>query len=408
MDWTAAIGRNREALKRVLAMLVAMAGLGGASTSPLRGGRREASGGGSIPTMTPTRQSDDCRPPLKGEVGAELTLPRRLHRAVLRLLRPAEAAARRLVIVAARGIVVPVAPQRRPEPTPPPTPGQSHMKFDPLTGLLRKPPLPRSTGERKRRPQGLTPLLAPTQWGRGAERSEAVRGHCRPYAPSATRTPSLPLFDRLRPFRPARPAAGGVPRISVPGFSAPFPVPVRRPLLPGDPIDARPLMLRLEALASALDDLPAQARRFARWRAGQSPIAANAPSPSRFARHLSPTPWGRGGAPSLAAGASSPPCERERAPSLASASSPPSSGGEVVGEADRSGGRSRNAMALRARVAHDGGTRHGRTRRRFRRVWPLRPGRPPGWRRRPTHEVHEILNLTHGLALWALERPDTS
>jgi hypothetical protein len=42
----------------------------------------------------------------------------------------------------------------------------------------------------------------------------------------------------------------------------------------------------------------------------------------------------------------------------------------------------------------------------FRRVWPLRPGHPPGWRRRPTHDVHDILDVTHGLAIWALE--DTS
>jgi hypothetical protein len=30
-------------------------------------------------------------------------------------------------------------------------------------------------GERRRRQQALAPLLAPTKWGRGAERSEAVR-----------------------------------------------------------------------------------------------------------------------------------------------------------------------------------------------------------------------------------------
>jgi hypothetical protein len=45
---------------------------------------------------------------------------------------------------------------------------------------------------------------------------------------------------------------------------------------------------------------------------------------------------------------------------------------------------------------------------RFRRPWPLKPGRPPGWRRKPVHEVHEILNVVHGLAFWALEPPDTS
>ena len=71
MDWNAAIENNREALKRVLAMLVAMAGLDG---------------------------------------GRPATLPRHLHRAVLSLLRPAEAAARRLIIVAARGIVVALPP----------------------------------------------------------------------------------------------------------------------------------------------------------------------------------------------------------------------------------------------------------------------------------------------------------
>lgn len=42
MDWDLAIEKNRAALMRVLAMLVAMAGLAGgeAFTSPLRGGRR--------------------------------------------------------------------------------------------------------------------------------------------------------------------------------------------------------------------------------------------------------------------------------------------------------------------------------------------------------------------------------
>jgi hypothetical protein len=56
------------------------------------------------------------------------------------------------------------------------------MTFDPHSASLRSAPLPRSTGERKRRPQGLAPFLYPTQWGRGAERSEAERGHFPPYA----------------------------------------------------------------------------------------------------------------------------------------------------------------------------------------------------------------------------------
>jgi hypothetical protein len=94
MDGTTAISDNLEALKRVLAGLVSMARLAGAVTSPLRGGRREASGSGA--ENTPTRRSDDRRPPLKGEVKPALTLPRHLRLAILRLLRPAEAAARRI------------------------------------------------------------------------------------------------------------------------------------------------------------------------------------------------------------------------------------------------------------------------------------------------------------------------
>jgi hypothetical protein len=46
--------------------------------------------------------------------------------------------------------------------------------------------------------------------------------------------------------------------------------------------------------------------------------------------------------------------------------------------------------------------------RRFTRIEVLRPGRPPGWSKRPTHEIHEILNELHGLAVWARDGPDTS
>jgi hypothetical protein len=254
MDWNAAIEKNREALKRVLAMLVAMAGLG----------------------------------------GGETTMPRHLHRAVLGLLRPAEAAARRLIIVTARGLVVALPPAR---------PRKSE---------------PKQVRQRKASHAGI-PML-----------SENL----------PPRAPSLPLLDPLQSWsRRARPAASGVPRISVPGFGEPFAIVVRRPPSPDDPVNAARLALRLEALASALDDLPGQARRFARWRARRAD-AASAQDRSR-----------------AAAGAHN----------------------------KKSGG------------AH-----------RVRRVWPLRPGRPPGWRQRPDHEVHEVLNVVHGLAFWALESPDTS
>jgi hypothetical protein len=38
----------------------------------------------------------------------------------------------------------------------------------------------------------------------------------------------------------------------------------------------------------------------------------------------------------------------------------------------------------------------------------MRPGRPPGWRKRQNHEVYEVLNELHGLAVWASERRDSS
>ncbi|HEY6633827.1 MAG TPA: hypothetical protein VIZ90_20405 [Rhizobiaceae bacterium] len=268
MDWDAAIEKNRAALKRVLAMLVAMAGLS-ALASPLAGEDGSVRRGKAEPLAEP---GEGCFSPAP-------TLPRRLHRAVLALLRPAEAAARRLIIVAARGLVVP-------------PPGPRKPKAGPAAGNVGNPRLP-------------------------------------PLRKMPRRAPALPLFDPLPPWnRRVRRAALGVPRISVPGFGRPFPIPLRPS--PEDPVDAARIALRLAALAAALDDLPDHARRFARRRARP---AANA------------------------------------------------AGGQD-GEAARPV--------------------------RFRRRWPLRPGRPPGWRRRPTHEVHEVLNDVHGLAYWALESPDTS
>jgi hypothetical protein len=137
MDWNAAIEKNREALKRVLAMLVAIAGLRAALTSPLWGGRRSSDRRVGVLLGAPPPPDASRRPPLAGEVGPTFVLPRHLRLAVLRLLRPAEAAARRLIIVAARGTVVAVLPVR--------PRGPRHMaKFAPSPSALRadtSPPL---------------------------------------------------------------------------------------------------------------------------------------------------------------------------------------------------------------------------------------------------------------------------
>jgi hypothetical protein len=74
MDWDLAIKRNSEALKGIIAALFAMLGLDGDVT-----------------------------------VG-RISQP--LHRTVLRVLRPAESAMRRLIVIAARGLVMKLAPSR--------------------------------------------------------------------------------------------------------------------------------------------------------------------------------------------------------------------------------------------------------------------------------------------------------
>ncbi|HVW56073.1 MAG TPA: hypothetical protein VHC00_10365, partial [Rhizobiaceae bacterium] len=160
---------------------------------------------------------------------------------------------------------------------------------------------------------------------------------------------AFPLFDPLSRFRRRRPTPRGVPRISFPGFGDPFPLPL--PPSDDDAIDATRLALRLAALARVLDDLPREARRFARWRAA-------------------------------AAGAQT-----------------KESGAETVGP-----------QAVSPLRVSEGrvGQAAGPGRSHCRRLWPLRLGRPPGLPRRPSPAVHDILDVTHGLAFWVLERPDTS
>jgi hypothetical protein len=228
MGWDLAIKRNSEALVRIVAELFALLGIAGA------------------------------------EMGARI--PQDLHRAVLRVLRPAESAVRRLIVIAARGLVVKLAPSR--------------------------------------------PMPAGKVIGKGGGNSR----------------PSFQLFDPRKNFnRPRRRAFSRIgPRIHVFGYDPrvvalfPAPPPVVEPPPPPDGlVNAARLSRRLQALKLALDDLPRQARRLARWR-----------------------------------------LRREKA----------------INPKFRS---------------------------------PLRPGRPPGHRRKPVHEVDEVLIECHGLAFDAL-KPDTS
>jgi len=174
MDWDRAIQRNSEALKTIVAALFAML----------------------------------------GDVAGE-RLPRELYSAVLGILRPAESALRRLIVIAARGMVAIPAPAR-------PMP----------KGLVI-----RSGGNRL----------------------------------------SFQLFDRRKRFALQRRRSGPrvLPRIHVFGDPTAFrPAPPPAPAAPPDDgtVQARRLLLRLHAFKRALEDLPREAKRLARWRARREKI----------------------------------------------------------------------------------------------------------------------------------------
>jgi hypothetical protein len=193
-------------------------------------------------------------------------IPRSLHSAVLSVLRPAESVLRRLIVIAARNVAVKLAPSRP-------------MPVGKITG------------------KGGGILL-----------------------------PAFQLFDpRKRVKGPrARKFTRIVPRIHVfeydPRVAALFPAP-RPVVIPPPPPDglasATRLHRRLQALKSALDDLPRQARRLV-----------------RLQERRKASPWPKS-------------------------------------------------------------------------TLPLRSGHPPGYRRKPIHEVDELLIACDRLA-WEAMKPDTS
>jgi hypothetical protein len=194
-DWANAIEINRDALIAVVGAIFRMLGLAGDGTAS--------------------------------------RIPGYLHRRALRLLRPAESAARRLIVMAARGLAVEPVPALRPRPA---------------VSLTKK----------------------------------AKAGD----APGRPRPPAFQLYDPRKRFTQRR--RGSVlrrlPRIAVLGrdprlvpiWSAP--VPASRPASPDDGlINAQPLCRRLRALNAALDDVPRQAQRLMRWRARRERDRARRP-----------------------------------------------------------------------------------------------------------------------------------
>ena len=192
MDWDLAIKRNSEALVEIVADLFAMLGLAG--------------------TDMVSR------------------LPWPTYRAVLRILRPAETALRRLIVIAARGLVVKSAASR-----------------------------PRPAGAIKTK-KGLHSRSASFQLFDPRQRIMLPR-RMKPKRPG----PRLHIFtadnELVTLWPPPRPTAS--PASPPPSFADGM-------------VNGARLIRRLEALESALEDLPRQARRLARWRMRQE----KAPDPS--------------------------------------------------------------------------------------------------------------------------------
>jgi hypothetical protein len=199
MDWDLAIKRNSEALKGIIETLFVMLGIAATDT-----GSR---------------------------------LPRPVYYAVLRILRPAESAVRRLIVVAARGLVVKLAPSR---------------------------PMPKGHIMVKGGTPGLSFQLFDTR-----KDFPELRQHRVKYAKHPPRILFFGDDSRVDDLWPAPPPAAA---------------PVYPP--PSDGlVNAARLSRRLQVLKLALDDLPRQARRMARWR-----VRREAMPSSKFKSPLRPGP----------------------------------------------------------------------------------------------------------------------
>lgn len=210
MDWNLAIERNLASLLRIAGTLFAMAGLN----------------------------------PESMQAPQPANLPRHVHSALLSILRPAESALRRLIVIAARNLTVTLTPTECARFAKALPPAQNSC-----TGIFWN---GRLVGAEELQRAGQTRTMATRKAAQAAD---------------AASRPSFCLFDPLKPFSPGRQGPSQwVPRILF-DLDRAAPVAVPEPASPDDPVTAMGLCRRLAALKSALDDLPGQARRLARWRA---------------------------------------------------------------------------------------------------------------------------------------------
>ncbi|MGL4489820.1 MAG: hypothetical protein ACRCU5_10295 [Rhizobiaceae bacterium] len=207
MDWPLAIERNRKALQLIISALYALAGL--------------------------------------AEGALVATLPRRIYQIVLRVLRPAEAALRRLIFIAACGLAV-------------------------------KPRLTRPA------PVGLA-----ARTGREPMPAFQLIDRLKRFAPFAEEAETLEYSEDWdhEGFENEQKDACEIttlPRISLPGHYDPVFVPPEPSPSPDDPINAAHLCRRLAALHRALANLPREARRLARWQARRGLVLQSKPQTIRL------------------------------------------------------------------------------------------------------------------------------
>ncbi len=183
--------------------------VGFADTSPQRGEVKSPELGLTSPRL---RGEVSAKPTERGllhdaNANPAFTLSYRLYAAILMILRPAESALRRLIVIAARGLILK-----------PRAASQTLPNF---------------------------PAFA---------------------AANASRVPSFALLDSLKHFDLEDFNQNATPHTS---FSSSWDASVFAPSLsqPDEPINATLLFSRMRALRAALSDLPKQARRLARWQA---------------------------------------------------------------------------------------------------------------------------------------------
>ncbi|GAB4349437.1 MAG: hypothetical protein Kow0026_04850 [Oricola sp.] len=366
-DWALAIERNRRDILRILAELFALVGLDFDAFGTASGCAPHGAASCDSSAANPETASGPDGPDLPPVLPA--TLPRHLYVHVRRILRSAESAVRRLIVIAARDVAVTVrhAPAREAkegraggEGNPPFSPGGRRWMrafrecprtdegvsgaVSPSPDALRAPPSPaRGEGGSEFpvtvtiRPERPLPPGKPAESATRIVRVPVDLGLANirilpepgpeednggdPAPLGAIR--AFPLVDPRKRFgAPRAIRAGAVPRLACLG-ATPLPVYLRRPPLPepaapmpDDPVPAAALLRRLISVRMALGNIGREARRLARHEARR--------------RHR-------------------PPDSRK-----------------IVYAA-------------------------------------MRPGLPPGWRRRNRYEIDEVLKECRRLAFWATE-----